>query len=159
AAGHRVDPAMALEANYSWARTTVTRAVVGTGLMVALAAVVVGAIAGATGSRLVQYAILGAAIGTAVQLVGVRSFLEGAMRPVRIAIAGDTEIGDSLPRPRPTFAAWSNMAMLAGVFQNAVSGAMLGAVFLRTSEEPVRAVVIGIAMTLGYAIPITVGAA
>ncbi|BBZ24227.1 hypothetical protein MHIB_26450 [Mycolicibacter hiberniae] len=159
AAGHRVDPATALEANYRWARTTVTRAIVGTGLMVALAAVVVGAIAGATGSRLVQYAILGAAIGTAVQLVGVRSFVEGAMRPVRIAIAGDTETGDCMPRSRPTFAAWTNTAMLAGVFQNAVSGAMLGAVFLRTGADPVRAVVIGIAMTLGYAIPITVGAA
>ena len=158
-AGHEVDPTRALEATYSWARATVTRAVVGTGVTVAVTAIGVGAIAGASASRLLQYAILGAAVGTGVQLVGARSFLEGAMRPVRMAIAGDTGIGDSLPRSRPTFAAWSNVAMLAAVFGNAMSGAMLGAVFLRAGEEPVLAVVIGAGMTVGFAVPITVGAA
>ena len=78
--------------------------------------VVVGAIAGATGSRLVQYAILGAASELAAPLIGVHSVLEAAVRPARVAIAGDTGIGDSLPRSRPTFAAWSNVSMLAAAF-------------------------------------------
>ena len=64
--------------------------------------VVVGAIVGATGSRLVQYGILGAAFGTGVLLIGVRSFVESAMRLARVAIASDTEIGDALLRSRPT---------------------------------------------------------
>ena len=51
------------------------------------------------------------------------------MRPARVAIAGDTGIGDSLPRSRPTFAAWSNVSMLATAFTFAVAGAMLAAVF------------------------------
>ena len=38
------------------------------------------------------------------------------MRPARVALAGDTGIGDSLPRSRPTFAAWSNVLMLAVTF-------------------------------------------
>ena len=71
---------------------------------------------GRRGSRLVQYGILGAAFGAAVQLIGVHSFVEAAMRPARVAIAGDTGIGDALPRSRPTFAAWSNVSMLAVAF-------------------------------------------
>ena len=50
----------------------------------------------------------GCRIGNRRRAVGVHSFVEGALRPVRAAIAGDTGIGDSLPRSRPTFAAWSN---------------------------------------------------
>jgi hypothetical protein len=66
AAGQEVDRASALEATYAYARGSVVRAVGGNGVWAALLAVVVGAIAGATWSRLVQYAIVGAAIGTAV---------------------------------------------------------------------------------------------
>jgi hypothetical protein len=93
--------------------------------------VVVGAIAGATAWRLIQYGILGAVIGTAAQLIAGHSFVEAALRPARVALAGDTGIGDSLPRSRPTFAAWSNVSMLAVAFAYAAAGAMLAAVFDR----------------------------
>lgn len=102
AAGHEVDRARALEATYSWARSAVARAVGGNAVWAALLLVVVGVIAGASGSRLVQYGILGALFGTAVQLIAVHSLVEAALRPARVAIAGNTGIGDSLPRPRPT---------------------------------------------------------
>jgi adenylate cyclase len=85
--------------------------------------------------------------------------VEAALRPARVAIAGDTGIGDSLPRPRPTFAAWSNVSMLAAAFLFAAAGAMLAVVFDRASEVPVLCVVIGCALTLGFAGPITVAAA
>ena len=49
--------------------------------------------------------------------------------------------------------------MLAVAFAFAVAGAMLAAVFDRASEVPVLAVVIGGALTLGFAVPMTVGAA
>ena len=137
AAGHEVDRATALEATYTYARGAVARGVVGSAVSTALLSVVVGAIAGASGSRLVQYGILGAVIGTAILLIAVHSFVEAALRPARVAIAGDTGIGDSLPRSRPTFAAWSNVSMLAVAFAFAVSGAMLAAVFDRASEVPV----------------------
>lgn len=120
--------------------------------------VVVGAIAGATGSRLVQYAIVGASVGTAVVLTGAHSFVEVALRPVRLAIAGDTGIGDSLPRSRPTFAAWSNASMIAVAFLFAFAGAMLAAVFDWTREVPVLSVVIAYALTIGLAVPQSVGA-
>jgi class 3 adenylate cyclase len=159
AAGHEVDRARALDATYAWARRAVARAVGANAVWVALLLVVVGAIAGASGSRLAQYGVLGAVIGIGVQLISVHSFVEGALRPARIAIAGDTGIGDSLPRSRPTFAAWSNVAMLAAAFVFSVAGAMLAAVIDWASEVPALAVVIGCALTVGFAVPTTVGAA
>ena len=65
AAGHEVDRATALDATYTWARGAVARSVGGIAVGVALLLVVVGVIAGASGWRLVQYAILGATFGTA----------------------------------------------------------------------------------------------
>ena len=68
AAGHRVDRTRALEATYALTRGAVARAVPANAMVVALLSVVVGAIAGATGSRLIQYGILGALVGTALAL-------------------------------------------------------------------------------------------
>jgi adenylate cyclase len=153
AAGREVDRARALEATYAWARGAVVRTVGASAVLIALLLVVVGAIAGATGSRPAQYGIVGAV----ASLIVMHSFVEATMRPARIAIAGDTGIGDALPRSRPTFAAWSNVSILAATFSFAVLAAMLAAVFHRASEAPVLAVVIGGALTLGFA-PLVVGA-
>jgi class 3 adenylate cyclase len=87
----------------------------------------------------------------------MHSFLEPALRPARIALAGDTEIGDSLPRSRPTFAAWANLSLLAAAFAFALTGAMLAVVFDRASEFPVLCVAIASGQALLYAVPITVG--
>jgi adenylate cyclase len=157
AAGRDVDRTGALEATYTFTRGAVARAVATNGVGVALLTVVVGAIAGATGSRLVQYAILGALFGTALALT-LHGFVEAAARPARVAIAGDTGIGDSLPRSRPTLAAWSNAFVIAVVFIFAVDGAMLAAALHSAREEPVLFLVIGCALTLGFGVPITVGA-
>ena len=81
------------------------------------------------------------------------------MRPIRVAIAGDTGIGDSLPRSRPSFATWSNVSILAVAFVYAVAGAMLAAVFDRAREMPVLAALIGCGLTLVFGVPITVGVA
>ncbi|MGZ6777989.1 MAG: adenylate/guanylate cyclase domain-containing protein, partial [Mycobacterium sp.] len=120
--------------------------------------VLVGAITGATGSRLVQYAIVGAAFGLSVVLIAVHSFPEGAMRPVRIALVDDTGLGDSLPRSRPTFAAWSNLTVLAAAFAFAISGAMLAVVIKPAADVPALGVAIALALTVVFAVPITVGA-
>jgi adenylate cyclase len=157
AAGQKVDRAIALEVTYTYARRTVVRWVLVSAVWALLLFVVVGAIAGASGSRLVQYGILGAVGGPALWLIGVHSLVEGALRPVRVALVGDTGIGDSLPRARPTFAAWTSLSVLAVAFSFAVAGAMLAAVFERASEGPVLWVVIGCALTLFFAVPLTIG--
>ncbi len=157
AAGQGVDRARALDATYAWTRASIARVVGANAVVIALLFVVVGAIAGASGSRLVQYAILGAASGIGVVVIAVHSFPEAAVRPARVAITGDTGIGDTLPRGRPSFAAWSNVSMLTTAFLFAVSGAMLAAVFDRASEAPVLCIVIGCVLTIFFAIPITVG--
>jgi adenylate cyclase len=157
AAGRDVTPTSALAATYATSRAAVARGLGGSAVLLALLSVVVGAISGASGSRLAQYGILGACWGAAAQLIGLHSFVEGALRPARVAIAGDSGIGDSLPRSRPTFAAWSKISMLAVAFGFSVGAAMLGATFDQVSEEPILAVVIG-CVAIGFAVPITVGA-
>ena len=157
AAGREVDPAKALGATYALTRGAVARVVGYNGICVGLLSVVVAAMAGATGSRLVEYGILGALIGTAFGLSAAHGLMEAAIRPARGAIAGDTGIGDSLPRSRPSFAAWSRVLVLTVVFVNAVDGAMLAAVFDRVPEEPVLFIAIGCALTLGFGVPYTLG--
>jgi adenylate cyclase len=158
AAGREVDPATALDATYTWARGAVVRAVGANAVGAALLGVVVGVIAGATGWRLVQYGILGAASGAGSQLIAVHSLMEAALRPARLAIAEDTEIGDSLPRSRPTFATWTNLSMLGVAYTFAVGSALLAAVLYRLTEAPVLSFGIACALTLGFAMPTTVGA-
>jgi adenylate cyclase len=159
AAGDEVDRTTALEATYTWARGLVARVVVGTAVWAALLFAVVGAIAGASGWRLVEYGVLGAVGGIVIQLISVHSFVEAMLRPARAALAGDTGIGDALPRSRPTFAAWSNIAVLAVAFTFAVAGALLAAVFDLGGHAPALAVVIGFVLTLVFGVPISVGAA
>jgi adenylate cyclase len=159
AAGQDVDRATALDATYTFTRRAVPRALWTAAVWCALLFVIVAAIAGASGSRLAQYGILGAAVGTGVQLIGLHSILEAAARPARVAIADDTGIGDSLPRSRPTFAAWSSVTVLATAFVFSVGGAMLAAAFARATAEPVLFLVIGCAYSFGFGMPITVGIA
>ncbi|PQP53993.1 adenylate/guanylate cyclase domain-containing protein, partial [Mycolicibacterium austroafricanum] len=114
--GSEVDPREVLTATYIYSRRTVVQGVAADTLWTALFMVGVGAIAGATGSRLFQYAILGVALGVGTMLISMHGFMEGVFRPAREAIAGDTGIGDSLPRSRPTFANWTNLSVTAAVF-------------------------------------------
>ncbi len=157
AAGHDVDRATALEGTYDYARRSTSLMVWGSWIWAAALSVLVGAIAGATGSRLVQYAILGAAFMTCVQLVAYHGIAEAILRPVRVALVGDSGIGDSLPRSRPTFAARSNVSVVAVAFAFALGGAMQAAVFNRVSQVPILTVVIAGALALGLAVPISVG--
>jgi adenylate cyclase len=157
AAGYEVDRARALCATYTYARRLVFRSVAGNAMFSAALLVGVGVIAGASGSRLVQYGALGAATGFCLQLVGVHSLAEGALRPVRVALVGDTGIGESLPRSRPTFAAWTSLSVLSVAFSFAVAGAMLAGVLERSSGGPGLWFVIACALTLFFAGPLTVG--
>ncbi|OMC26227.1 adenylate/guanylate cyclase domain-containing protein [Mycobacterium colombiense] len=159
AAGQEVDAARALDATYIFARGAAVRVVAVTTVWAGLLFAGVGAIAGATnGSRLAEYAILGAVTGGTAQLIAVHSYVEGAMRPVRAAIAGDTGIGDSLPRSRPTFAAWTNVSMLSVGFTNSVSAAMLAAVFASAVDAPLLSIGIACALLIGFTMPVSVGA-
>ncbi|WP_066810493.1 adenylate/guanylate cyclase domain-containing protein [Mycobacterium lehmannii] len=158
AAGKTTERAEVLRATYTWGREAVARAVVSGALIVALLAAFVGVIAGADGSRLVQYSILGATIGIAIALIGVHSFAEAAMRPARLHLAGASEIGDALPRTRPSFAAWSSISMIAAMFAFTVGGALVSAAVDHVQEAPVLAFLIAGAFTLLSAAPATVGA-
>ncbi len=158
AAGGAVDRAEALKDTYAWARAGSVRIL---GLMTVWAAlffVVVGMVAGTTGSRVVQFGIVGAALGLTGGLISVHTFVQGALRPARAALAGDTAIGDSLPRSRPSFVVWLELSVLGSVFLFAGTAAMLGVALDRAGAVPVLCVVIAGALTLVLAVPVTVGA-
>jgi adenylate cyclase len=158
AAGSEVDQREVLTATYIYSRRTVGRGVASDTLWTALFMVGIGAIAGATGSRLFQYAILGVAVGVCTMLISMHGFMEGVFRPARAAIAGDTGIGDSLPRSRPTFANWTNVTVTATIFSTFLTAAMLAAVFDVATHGPALAVAIACVMTFGLALPFGVGA-
>ena len=81
AAGHDINRPTALDATDAWTRGVVARSVAFIAVWAGLLWVVVGAIAGATGSRLVQYGILGAAFGISFMVIGVHIVPEAAARP------------------------------------------------------------------------------
>lgn len=157
AAGHEVDRLAALQSTYLYARSAVIRSISGSAVASGAIWVLSGAVADAPSPRLLQYAIVGFLMGISLSLIAVHGLVEGFMRPARVALAGDTGIGDELPRSRPTFAAWSNASVLAVAFSFAVAGATMSAAFTRTGGVPLLWGVIGAAMTLGFAVPITVG--
>ncbi|MCZ8381286.1 adenylate/guanylate cyclase domain-containing protein [Mycobacterium sp. CPCC 205372] len=156
AAGHDVDRESALKGTYTYSRTTSSVTLWSSGLWAATLAVVIGAMAEATGPRLVQYAIIGAVFGPAVQLIAFHSIVESSLRPARIALTAGTEIGDEMPRSRPTFAARSNVAMVAVAVAYSCAGAFLALVIPRAAEMPVLCVVIACAFALIFAVPTSV---
>jgi adenylate cyclase len=157
AAGLEVNRATALEGTYSYTRAAITRTIWAAGVWAAALCIVVGTISGAAWPRLIQYGFIGAVLGVAVQLIAVHNLIESIWRPVRVALAGDTAIGDSLPRSRPTFAARSNVSVVAVAFAFAVLGALLATVFNTVGHFPILAVVIGGSVTVAFAVPISVG--
>jgi adenylate cyclase len=156
AGGAEVDRMTALEGTYTYARRSTYFMVRTTGIWGAALSIAVGTVVGATAIRLVQYATLGAVYGTLVQLVAYHNIAEATMRPIRVALTGDTGIGDSLPRSRPTFATRTNVSVLAVAVAFAFGGAMVAAVVDRSREIPILTVVIGAALGLGLALPISV---
>lgn len=158
-AGESVDRRDALEVSYAFARTSVLRTAVAFAIVGGAMGVAGGAVAGASTSRLIQYGIIGATQFTAVQLIAVHMFVEAAVRPCRIAIAGDTGIGDEMPRARPSFAMWSILSILAVAWVFALAGAFFAIAIDRSEEAPVSAVLIAGGLTLFFAVPITVGSA
>jgi adenylate cyclase len=157
AAGYEVDRAKALQDTYTWTRAAGVRALWFQPVWTAVLLVVVGATCQASGPRLIEYGILGAALGVAMALMGLHTSVQGMLRPTRVALAGDTAIGDALPRSRPTFAAWLSLAILGTIFTFAVAGALLAVVLDRTSEFPVLSVVVTACAWTALAVPITVG--
>jgi adenylate cyclase len=158
AAGRETDRAAVLTATYTWARQVRARALAAQVGCTATLMVVVGAIAGGSGTRLVQYAIVGGVFALSVVVIAIHSFPETAMRPARIALVDGTGIGDHLPRSRPSFAAWSDLTVLAAAFAFAISGAMLAAVIDSATDTPAVSVAIALVLTVVFAVPITVGA-
>ncbi len=156
ARGREVDRRRALIATYSWSRKGGVRGLCVHAVSAALLFVLISAIAGADGPHMVQYAILGFGAGASVILIAVHSYPESAMRPVRVAMVGNTDIGDALPRSRPSFAAWSNVTVLAAAFAFSLSAAMTAGAIGRVRDNPALAGLVAGALLVFIAVPITV---
>ena len=157
AAGQDVDAAKVLEGTYIFSRRLSAQVYWRDSICLGTLAVAVGAIAGATGWRLFQYAIVGALFGAGEQLIAGHSIAESVLRPARLALTADSGIGDSLPRSRPTFASRSNTSVVAVAFSFALGSAMIAFVVSRFSDAPVLAVAIAGVLAVCFAVPISVG--
>lgn len=154
--GQEIDRVKALQDTYVGTRRTDVRSIVYVPASMVVLLTAAAAVTGARGSQLIEYGILGITAGLSTVLIGVHSSGEGALRPVRAALAGDSEIGDPLPRSRPTFAAWLGLSIVGSIFTFAVMAAMVAMTFNRGSQSPVLAVVIAGVLTLAIGVPITV---
>lgn len=157
AAGEQVDCAAALRDTYVFARRATYRTVSTAWAWAALLAVAVGLIAGAPAARLWQYAVIGAVFSTGSLLIAFHYTVEAGVRPLRLALAGDSGIGDALPRAHPTFAVQANVSVVAVAFSFALCGAMLATIFGQSGLVPILLVLIAGGLTVAFAVPISVG--
>jgi class 3 adenylate cyclase len=158
AASDEVDRRQALESTYVFARTILLRGALIWTVAGGMTGASVGAIAGVSGSWLVQHVLIGTVLGIALFLVAVHPVVESFLRPVRVAIAGDSGIGDSLPRSRPTFATWTAISTLAIAWSFSFAGVAFGSVISRDIDDPAIGLVISTVLTVAVALPVTVGA-
>jgi adenylate cyclase len=157
-AGDEVDRFQALNESYVWGRAAGIRQLWFVPIWAATFFAIVSSLAGAHGMRVVEYAIVGGAMGIVTTLISVHTFMEGLLRPVRAALAGDSGIGDALPRPRPTFARWLEVSMLSALCNFTTAGVMVGVLLGRVSDSPVLPLVIACVATAVLGAPVTVGA-
>jgi class 3 adenylate cyclase len=156
AAGREVDRAEALADTYAWTRAAAVRASWFLPVWSAVFTTGIALIAGARGTRLVQYGVLGVGLGMAMALIGMHTSVQGAMRPARAALAGDTLIGDGLPRSHPTFAAWLSRAVVGALFAFTAVGAMLGVALDPAAKYPVLPALIAAVLTgMGWLITVS----
>jgi class 3 adenylate cyclase len=155
ATGEPFDRAEVLASSYAVARSLVVRCVVGMSVTGAVLGAVEGALVGASTGRIVQWSVLGGLAMFSVQLIPVHSFIEAFLRPARLAIIGGTDLGDALPRARPTFATWASIAILSTVWIFTLVGALVGAIVDQAHEQPILAPVVATAALLVFGIPIT----
>lgn len=155
ALGDPVDPSVALASTYDFARGAIVTTVIAGSLSPSMMQMGAALLAGAEARRVAEWAACGALTGLSVQLISVHGYFEASLRPARVAIAGDAVFGDSLPRPRPTFAHWSIVAIVATAFAFSMAGAT--AMTAVGGDSPAVALSIAIGMTVLFAMPITVG--
>lgn len=146
----------ALPSTYEFTRGVVRRTVIAWPIVYAATGGVVSLIAGAVPGRVVQWVVMAAALGASQALTGMHFWIEASVRPLRRAIAGDSNAGDHLPRSRPKFGTWLGIAFLALLGTFTMSGALLGSV-VGVDESPGWSLAIAFVMVVFFAMPQSVG--
>ncbi|RUP37632.1 MAG: adenylate/guanylate cyclase domain-containing protein, partial [Gordonia sp. (in: high G+C Gram-positive bacteria)] len=159
ATGHDVDPYVALQGTYEYVRR-IDGIALYLQAMTGLAYVaVVGAVCGASAGNIAAYAAIGLTSFAAVYVLGGHSLVEAGMRPARVALTGDTTLGDALPRATPTFAQRSNRSLLAAAYTFTMAGGLVTSAFDKSLVLPVIALLVAVFYLVVFAVPITVGSA
>jgi adenylate cyclase len=156
AAGAKLDRRAALEGTYRYARTMMSRQIWSTAVWFAASCVLVGMVAGASGPRLAQYGVLGAIIGATIPVAVMQALAESIMRPLRVALAGESDIGDDLPRSQPSFATHVNVSTVTYIFIYTLTGALVVAISPHLGE-PVLCAAVAAVTALVLGLPFAVG--
>jgi class 3 adenylate cyclase len=159
AAGAVVDRADVLDGTFTFVRGATVRTIVCGAINGGAVMIGTAAITNASAGRTFELGALGVGVGLAITLIAVHGFFEAAFRPVRLALAGDTDLADALPRSRPTFASWASVTLVAAAWLFAVGGATFAIILERYDDHPTIALAIATALTIALVIPITLIAA
>lgn len=156
AADGEAPDARALASTYTCSRSALRRTLVAWPVAIGLGGSAAAVLAGAEGSRLIQWTIIAMTLGATMALVGGHFVYDTVLRPVRRAMAGDTAVGDDFPSTRPGYETWSTVATVANLYLFPVTGALLGVQF-GVEEAPIVSVAIGLGMASFFGMGITSG--
>ena len=134
-----VSAAAALESTYGITRRAFVRAVTTWPVLYGVVGAIGANVIVAETSRALQYGLVAATIGLAFAFGGGHFWFEAALRPARLALAGGSDIGDRLPRTRPSFGTWSTTVTMTQVVLLTMGGA-LGGVVMDVETNPAFAV-------------------
>lgn len=138
-----VSATAALAGTYRFARQAFRRGLLAWALVFGLVTLVPATtILGDTG-RAVQWTVLAAVTGFTFVVAGGHFWTEAVMRPARLALAGESGVGDQFPRSWPTFGTWSAIVTMTQVMLMAMTAAFLGGV-VGVAEYPIRALPIAL---------------
>ncbi len=159
AAGEEVDRFQAMAATYTYVRRVAWLAIATFSVLFAAEFAILAAASGAPTSRTLGYAVIGGLLGASAMALGCRSYPEAWLRPARVSLAGDSDIGDSLPTATPTFAQRSNRTLVAMTFCFTLVGSFLATSFADAKESPLICVAVTIGLTAFYVLPLALGIA
>lgn len=158
AAGRPSSARVTLEATYVAGRAATRNGAVQATSNAALGQSLPIVLADAPITRALAYAAVGALFGLALDLVAAHAWAESLWRPVRAELTAGSDVGDDLPRPRPSFATHASVSVLATVVCFAYAGVGIGAMFdVRDDVWLLAAIPLGLLVAFGFTNTLSIG--
>lgn len=158
AAGRPASARVTLEKTYVAGRAAMRNGIVQATLNAALAQSLPLLLAGAPATRSLVHAAVGALFGSCVGLIAAHAWAESLWRPIRTELAAGSDVGDDLPRARPSFATYASVSVLAAAVLFSYAGVGLGGLFdVRDDVWLLAAIPLVLLVAFGFTNTLTIG--